>query len=90
MLPLILDLLYLLSLDESDLLDDESDDDWSDYRSSFMCAFYSRFDESFVSVSGVGSGFFVLIGVLSDCDVVVFMVFLRIGVEYKGGQLIDQ
>ena len=35
-----------MSFDESDLLDDESDDDESDSRSAGMCTFPFRFDES--------------------------------------------
>ena len=54
--PLILDFLYLLSLDESDFLDDESDNDGSDSGSSGMCAFPFRFGDSVGCVSGVGSG----------------------------------
>ena len=76
--PLLLDLLYLLSLDESDLPNDESDDDGSDSGSSGMCAFSFRFDNSFGRVSGVGSGVFVPIGVESKCDVFMSFVFVPI------------
>ena len=42
--PLLLDFLYLLSSNESDSLDDESDYDGSDYRYSGICAFPLRLD----------------------------------------------
>ena len=48
--PLLLDFLHLLSLDESDLLDDESD-----YNGSESLEFY----ESIVSVIGLWSGVFM-------------------------------
>ena len=77
--------LYLLSLDESDFLDDKSDDDGSDSRSSGTCYSPLRFDNSFGRVSVLGSGIFIPIGIESNCDVFVFVVFVSIGVESKGG-----
>ena len=87
--PLLLDLLYLLSSDESDLLDDESDNDGSDSGSAGTCTFPFRFDESVGRVCGVGSGIFFPIEVDSKCDVFTFVMFVPIGVESKGGQIIE-
>ena len=56
--PLLLDFLYLLSLDESYLLDDESDNDGSDFGSSGTCACPFRFYDSIGRFSGVGYGLF--------------------------------
>ena len=56
---LLLDLLYFLSSEESDLLDDESGDDGYVSWSSGTCAFSLRFDEFVGRVSGLGSGIFV-------------------------------
>ena len=55
--PFLLDLLYLLSLDESYSLNDKSDNDGSDYGSSGTCAFTFRFGNSVVHVSSMGSSF---------------------------------
>ena len=63
---LILDLLYLMSLDESDSLNDESYDDGSDsgFSSTYSFpAFSLCFDDSVVRVSDFGSGVFVPKGV---------------------------
>ena len=57
--PLLLDFLYLLSLEESDLLDDESENDGSDSGYSGTCAFPLSFDESVGRVSGLESGVFL-------------------------------
>ena len=57
-----------------------------------MCyfpAFFIRFDDFFVRVSGLGSGIFVPTGVESKCDIFEFVVFVPIGVESKGGRLIE-
>ena len=94
---LLLYFLYLLSSDESDLIDDESDDagsddDRSDSGSSgtyYFPAFSLCFDNYFGPVSGLGSGIFVPTGVDSKCDIFAFVVFVPIGVESKGGQLIE-
>ena len=87
--PLLLYLLYLLSSDKSDSLDDEYDDDGSDSGSYVTCNFTFRFDDSIVLVSGVGSGVFVPIGVDPNCDVVMLVVFVPIGVDSKCGRLIE-
>ena len=58
-LLLILDLLHLLSLYESDSLEDESGDDGSDSEGSGTYYFTLRFDNSVGIVSGLGSGVFV-------------------------------
>ena len=87
----LFDFLYLLSSDESDLLDDESINDWSDSGShcthSFR-AFSLQFDYSIGSVSCLGYGIFAPTGVDSKCDIFAFDVFIPIGVEYKGDRLI--
>ena len=67
---LLLDFIYFLSSDESDLLDDESDNDGSDSGSSGTCALPFHFYGSIGRVSCVGSVFFVPVGVESNCDVV--------------------
>ena len=67
---LILDLLYLLSSDESDSLDDESSDDESDsrYSSTYSFPAFSLQFENFAdSVSRLGSGVFVPTGIKSKC-----------------------
>ena len=93
----------MLSVDESDSLDDESDDDGSESRSIGTCAFTFRFeysigrvdksvgrvDNSNGRVRGVGSGVFVPIGIESIGGVVLSVVFVPIGVEFKGGQFIE-
>ena len=83
--PLLLYLLYFLSSDELDSLDDDSEDDGSDSRSSGTCAFPLRFYEYVSPVSGLGYVMFVPIVVESKCDVVTFIVFVTIGVDSKGG-----
>ena len=82
---LILDLLYLLSSDKSDLLDDESDNDGSDYGSSGTCAFPFCFDNSVGRVSGICFGCFVTIGGKSNYDIVMLVMLVPIVVESKGG-----
>ena len=62
---LLLDFLYWLSSDESDLLDDESDNDGSDSGSSGAFSFPLRFDNSVGRVISLGYGIFVTIGVES-------------------------
>ena len=66
---LLLNLLYLLSLGESYLLYDESENDESKSGSSGICSFSLRFDNFVDLVSGLGSGVFVSTGVGSKCDV---------------------
>ena len=75
------DWMYLLSSDESDSLDDESEDDGYDSGSSctyFFYAFSLRFDDSVNSVSGLGYVVFVPKVVDSKCDIFVFDVFVPI------------
>ena len=55
---LLLDFMHLLSLDESDLPDDEYANDRSESRSSGTCAFTFRFDNTIGRVSGVDYGVF--------------------------------
>ena len=90
---LILDLIYLLSLDESDSLDDDSDnesnDDGSDSGSASTFTFTFRFEEFVGYVCGVGSGVFVPIGIKSIGEVVTFVVFVPLLSEAKGGRLIE-
>ena len=85
-------LLQFLSYDESDFLHYESDNDGSESRSNGTCAFlfcfdYSvgRVDYSVGSVRGVASSVFFPIGIKSNCDVVLLVLFVTIGVESKGG-----
>ena len=86
--PFILYLLYFLSWDELDFLDDDSDYDGSDSGSSGTCAFPVCFDDCVGRVSGVGHGIFIPIEVKSNCDIFSFAVFVPIGVDSKGGRLI--
>ena len=87
--PLLLDFIYLMSSDESYLLDDESEYDGYNSRSSGTCPFPFHFDDSIGCVSGVGFGIFSQTGVESNCDIVTFVLFVPIGVKSKGGQLIE-
>ena len=69
---LLFDLMYFLSSEKSDLLNDESDDDGYDSGSSgtySFCAFSLCFDNSVGSVSGLGYGVFVPTGVEYKCDI---------------------
>ena len=73
--------LYFLSSDKSDFLDNESDKLGSDSRSSStysFCVFYLRFEMSIVGVSG--SGVFSPIGVESKGVIFAYDVFVPIGV----------
>ena len=86
------DLLELVSLNESDSIDCESDYDGSDYRYAGTCALPIHFDESvghvgdsFGRVSGMGYVVFVLTGIESIGDVVPLVMLVRKGVESKGG-----
>ena len=86
----------MLSSKKSDFFDNESDDDDSDSGSAGTCAFPFRFEESIDRVDnyighvcGVGSGVFVPIGIKSISDVVLLVVFVPIGVNPKGGRLIE-
>ena len=76
--PLLLDFLYLLSSEKSGLLNDESDNNWSDSRSYGTCDFPLHYYEHVGHVSVLGSGVFVPIGVESKCDVFAFVVFVSI------------
>ena len=51
--------------------------------------FFVEFDDSVGHVSGLGYRVFVPIGVESKCDVFLFVFFVLIGVNSKGGQLIE-
>ena len=48
-----------------------------------------RFDDSLGRVSGLGPGVFVPTVVESKCDIFAFVMFVPIGVESKGVQLIE-
>ena len=68
---LLFDLLYLLSSDKSDSLDDESNGDGSDSGFSGTYSFsdfYLCLENSVGRISVLGSGVFVPIGVDSKCD----------------------
>ena len=89
---LIFDLLYFLALDESDSLDDESDNDGSDSGSSgtySFCAFYLHFDDSVGSFSVLGFGIFAPTGIESKGNTFVFGVFILTGVDSKSCRLIE-
>ena len=47
-----------------------------------------RFEDFIGCVSGVMSGFFVPIGVESNCNVVTFVMFAPIGVDLKVSRLV--
>ena len=51
--------------------------------------FSLRFDNSIGRVSGLGSGVFIPTGVESKCDIFVFVMFVPIRVESKGGRLVE-
>ena len=74
-----------MSSEKSYSLDDKSDNDGSDSKSSGTCTFPFHFDDSVGGVSGMGSVVFVPIVVESNCGVVALVVFTSIGVESKGG-----
>ena len=75
----------MLSFNELNLFDDQSDDDDSGSGSPGTCAFPFCSGKSVGSVSGVSSGVFVPTGIYSIGDVVLLFVFVPRGVEYKGG-----
>ena len=93
----------MLSSDELDSIDDESDNYGSDSGSSGTCAFPFHFEyyvgrvdnsvgcvyESVGRVCGVGFGVFVPIGIDSIGDVVMLVGFVPIGVYSKGGLIIE-
>ena len=56
---LLLDFLYFLSSDESDLFNDESNDDWYESSSSGAFSFPFHFDDSVGRISGLGSSILV-------------------------------
>ena len=92
----LFDLLELVSFNELDSFDGESDDDGSGSGSAGTCAFPVCSDESIGSVgrsvghvSGVGSGVFVLTGIKSIGDVFPLVVFVPKIVESKGSRLIE-
>ena len=81
---LIFDFIYLMSSDESGLIDDEYDDDGSDSGSSgtyYFWDLYLRFDYSVGSVSGLAYGIFVPTGVYPKCDIFAFVMFVSTGVD---------
>ena len=64
------ELIELLSFDELDVFDDDSDNDGSGSRFPGTCDFSFFSGDSVSRVSGVGSGIFVLTGIKSIGDVV--------------------
>ena len=82
-------LLELVSFDELDLFNDESGNNGSGsgFPDTYAFPFCSR--KSVGSVRVIGSGNFVLTGIESIGDVVPLFVFVAIGVESKGGRLIE-
>ena len=85
-----------MSFDKLYLSDDESDNDGSGYGSPSTCAFpfcsgkfVGSVGESIGRVRGVGSRVFVPTGIESIGDVVPLFVFVPIGVDSKGGRLIE-
>ena len=87
---LLFDFIYLLSSDESDPINDESDDDGSDSGSSGTYYFpnFLVVYGSVGSVNGLGSGIFAPTGVESKCLIFVFIVFVPTGVKSKSGRLV--
>ena len=78
------------------MFDDESDNFGSGSGSPGTCAFLfcsgksvGSAGESVGGISGVGSGVFFLTGIESIGDVFPLVVFVPIGFESKGGQLIE-
>ena len=86
---LLIYLLHFLSLEESDSLGDESENDGCEPGSAGTCTFPFCFYDSIGRVSGVGSVVFFPIGVDSNFDVVPLVEFIPIGVESKGSRLIN-
>ena len=88
----------MVSFEESDSRNDESDNDGSDSGSAGICSFPFRFDESvgrvgdstfhvgdYVGcVSSMGSGVFVPTGIVSIGDFSSLVVFMPKRVESKG------
>ena len=72
----LFDLLKLLSFDELDLFDDESEDDGSGSRSPGTCNFPFCSGNFVVSFSGLGSGIFVPTGIESIGDIVLLFMFI--------------
>ena len=73
------------------MLDDEYDDDGSDYGFSgtyYFPALSLHFYNYVGHISGLRSIIFVPTGDKSKCDIFAFVVFIPIGVKYKVGQLI--
>ena len=79
--------MHLMSPDKSDLLDDESDDDRSEYGSTGTYTFLFPFDapigwasgvDHIGRVSGMVSGIFFPIGVVPNWYVVTLVVFILI------------
>ena len=88
---LTFDFLYLLSSDESDSLNDESDELSSDSVSSgmyYFCDFPLRFDDSNGSVSVLGYVAFAITRFNTKGNIFLFDVFVTTGVESKVGRLI--
>ena len=86
----------MLSPDKSDLLNDESGDYGSDSWSAGTCTFSfcfeepaGRVDDSISRVHDMGSGVFVPTRIESIGDFVPLVVLIPIGIESKGGQLIE-
>ena len=89
---LLSDSLYLLSLDQSDLLNDKSEKLGSDsgpYDTYSFYIFSLCFDDSVGSVSVLGSGSFEPTGVDFKGDIFASEIFVPTGVEYKGGRLLE-
>ena len=79
-------LLELPSFNELDLFDDDSDNDGSGSGSPGMCAFFSW--NSVGRVSGVCYGIFVPTGIESIGDIVLLVVLVPKGVNFKVGGLV--
>ena len=84
--------MYLLSSDESELLNNESDKLGSDSVSFGMysfCAFSLCFDNYVGSVGVLGSDVFIPTGFEYKGDIFVSKVSVRTGVKSKVGQLFE-
>ena len=81
-----------MSSEELDSLNDESDNDGSDSRCSgtYYFSVFLHFENFVGHVGGLGSGVLVPTRVESKCDILEFVMFVPIGVKYKGGRLIEK
>ena len=84
------------SVSKSYSFDDESEDNGSESGSTGTCTFPFRFEDyvgrvenSVGRVRGMVSGVLFTIGIKSIGDIVLLIMLVPIGVESKGGQLVE-